>query len=286
MPGRSLDVVTGDVRLAVETFGSPVDPPVVLVMGATASMLWWPESFCSAIADRGYFVVRYDHRDTGRSTTGEPGEVTYSAEDLASDLVGVMDGLGLGSAHLVGMSLGGYLSQIVAVRHPDRVVSLSLLASEPLGVEPGTLPGIDDRFMAHFATLADLDWQDAAAVEEFLVEIGRLSAGSPDRFDEAATRARVAAEIQRASNIASAFNHGLVGANDDWTGATDDITQPTLVIHGALDPILPLPNGRALATLIAGARLHVLPRTGHELNRLDLDDIVSTITAFLADNPP
>ena len=286
MTGHSLEVVTDDVRLAVETFGSPVDPPVVLVMGATASMLWWPESFCSAIADSGYLVVRYDHRDTGRSTTGEPGEVTYSAEDLAADLVAVMDGLGLGSAHLVGMSLGGFLSQMVAVRHPDRVMSLSLFASEPLGVEPGTLPGIDDRFMAHFATLADLDWEETAAVEEFLVEIGRLSAGSPDRFDEAATRARFAAVIERASNIACAFNHGLVSASDDWSDATDDITQPTLVIHGALDPILPLPNGRALAALIEGARLHVLPRTGHELNRLDLDDIASTIIAFLAATRP
>lgn len=279
-------MTTSEVVLAVETFGSPLDPPVVLSMGATASMLWWPESFCSTIAASGFFVARYDHRDTGRSTTGISGEVGYSAEDLAADLVAIVDHLDHGPAHLVGMSLGGYISQIVAVTQPDRVATLSLIASEPLGVEPGTLPGIDDRFMAHFDRLADLDWHDTGDVEQFLVEIGRLSAGSPERFDEAATRLRVTAEIARSSNIASAFNHGLVTATNDWTDATRDITQPTIVIHGALDPILPLPNGQALANLIEGARLHVLPDTGHELNPRDLDELTSLLTAFLADNTP
>ncbi len=284
MDRQSLMVDIDDVSLAVETFGSPLDPAVVLVMGATASMVWWPEPLCSSIAAQGYVVVRYDHRDTGRSTTGTLGEVAYSAEDLADDLLGVMDTLGLTSAHLVGMSLGGYLAQIVAVTHPERVRSLTLLASEPLGAEEGSLPGIDERFMAHFATFGELDWSDADDVERFLVEIGRLSAGTPERFDEAGTRQRVAVELERASDLAAAFNHGMVGPRQDWAGATARITQPTLVIHGALDPILPLPNGEALAHLIAGARLHVLPHAGHELNPLDLDEIISTIVGFLAEH--
>jgi pimeloyl-ACP methyl ester carboxylesterase len=279
-------VSTDEVALAVETFGSPLDPPVVLAMGATASMLWWPGSFCSAIADGGFFVVRYDHRDTGRSTTGKPGEVGYSAEDLADDLVAILDHLDLGPTHLIGMSLGGYIAQMIAVTHPDRVATLSLIASEPLGVAPGTLPGIDERFMAHFELLAGLNWADTDDVEQFMVEVGRLSSGSPERFDEAATRRRVIAEIRRSSNIASAFNHGLVTPARDWIGATHTITRPTIVIHGALDPILPLPNGQALADLIDGAQLHVLPDTGHELNARDLDDITATLITFLTDNPP
>jgi pimeloyl-ACP methyl ester carboxylesterase len=184
------------------------------------------------------------------------------------------------------MSLGGYISQIVAVTRPDRVATLSLIASEPLGVEPGALPGMDERFMAHFELLADLDWHNDDDVEKFLVEIGRLSAGSAERFDEAEARRRIAAEMARSANIASAFNHALVTATSDWTDATRNITQPTVVIHGALDPILPLPNGRALADLIEGARLHVLPDTGHELNPRDLDELTSLLTAFLADNTP
>lgn len=286
MSARSLSISTNEVVLAAETFGSALDPPVVLVMGATASMLWWPESFCSTIANSGFFVVRYDHRDTGRSTTGSPGETTYSAEDLAADLVAILDHLDLGPSHLVGMSLGGYISQIVVVTHPDRVATLTLIASEPLGAEPDTLPGIDDRFMAHFELLADLDWNNTDDVEQFLVQVGRLSSGSPERFDEAATRQRVTGEIERASNIASAFNHATVTTSQDWTNATRHITQPTLVIHGALDAVVPLENGQALANLIEGAQLHVLPDTGHELNSLDLDEIASTLIAFLVDNTP
>lgn len=280
----SLTANSNGVVLAVETFGSPRDTPVVLVMGATASMVWWPESFCESIAAHGYYVVRYDHRDTGRSTTGIPGEVSYGAEDMVDDLVGLMDVLELASAHLVGMSLGGYLGQIVAVTHPERVSTLSLVASEPLGAEPGSLPGIDDRFLEHFATLGDLDWTSVTDVGRFLVEIGRLSAGSPERFDEPGTRRRVAVEIERAANIACAFNHALVAPRQDWSGATARITQPTLVIHGALDPILPIENGRALADVIDGARPHVLSDAGHELNPIDLDVIGSTIVDFVREH--
>lgn len=277
---RRLDV--GAIRIAAETFGSPDDVPIVLVMGATASMLWWPDELCEALAQSGYYVIRYDHRDTGQSTTGAPGEVDYSAEDLTADLIGVVDALDLGAAHLVGMSLGGYISQIAALSCPHRVRSLTLLGSEPLGSSDG-LPGIDDTFMDHFGAMGELDWSDDKAVEEFLVEIGRLSAGTPDRFDEAGTRRRVHLEIARAVNIASAFNHAMVATRDDWTGAVDRIAKPTLVIHGLNDPILPLPNGEAIARHIVGARFRPLAEAGHELNPLDLATICDEITGFLHD---
>jgi pimeloyl-ACP methyl ester carboxylesterase len=273
-----LDV--GAIRIAGETFGHPADVAIVLVMGATASMLWWPTELCESLARAGFYVIRYDHRDTGRSTTGAPGEVDYSAEDLTADLIGVMDALDVDAAHLVGMSLGGYISQIAALTYPDRVRSLTLLGSEPLGATD-ELPGIDDTFMEHFGAMADLDLSDADAVEEFLVGIGRLSAGSPERFDEAGTRDRVRAEIARAIDIACAFNHAMVVTTDDWTDAVDRITKPTLVIHGVNDPILPLPNGEAIADHIVGAQLLVLDGAGHELNPLDLTALRDTITTFL-----
>jgi pimeloyl-ACP methyl ester carboxylesterase len=177
------------------------------------------------------------------------------------------------------MSLGGYISQIAALRYPDRVRSLTLIGSEPLG-STDELPGIDDKFMTHFAGMGVLDWSDDAAVEEFLVEIGRLSAGTPERFDETGTRERVRDEIARGINIASAFNHAMVAATDDWTEAVDRITKPTLVIHGAKDPVLPLPNGQAIAEHVEGAQFCALDDAGHELNPLDLEAIGDTITTF------
>ena len=270
------------IQIAAETFGNPDNAAVVLVMGATASMLWWPVELVETLARAGFYVIRYDHRDTGQSTTGAPGDVNYSAEDLADDLIGVVDAFDNGSAHLVGMSLGGYISQMAALTHPDRVRSLTLLGSEPLGAAD-ELPGIDDRFMAHFGGMGELDWSDGVAVEEFLVEIGRLSAGTPERFDETGTRRRVRAEIDRAVNIASAFNHAMVNTTNDWTGAVGRIEKPTLVIHGKHDPILPLANGRAIADHVEGAQFHSLEDAGHELNPLDLETICDTITTFISD---
>ncbi len=275
-----LDV--GAVRLAAETFGNPDDIAIVLVMGANASMLWWPDELCDALAQSGYRVIRYDHRDTGQSTTGAPGEVDYCVEDLTDDLIGVLDALDIDTAHLVGMSLGGYISQIAALVAPDRVRSLTLIASEPLG-STDELPGIDDRFMDHFGAMGDLDWSDDDAVEEFLVGVGRLCAGTLDRFDEAGTRRRVRSEIERTVSIASAFNHAMVSTRDDWTNAIDRITKPTLVLHGENDPIIPLPNGEAIADRIEGARLCVLLEAGHELNPRDLATIRDEITAFIRD---
>jgi pimeloyl-ACP methyl ester carboxylesterase len=275
-----LDV--GAIRIAAETFGNPDGVPIVLVMGATASMVWWPDELCETLAQSGYYVSRYDHRDTGQSTTGAPGEVDYCAEDLTADLIGVMDALDLDTAHLVGMSLGGYISQIAALSYSDRVRSLTLMGSEPLG-SSDELPGIDDKFMDHFGAMGDLDWSDGNAVEKFLVEIGRLSAGTPERFDEAGTRSRVRSEIDRAVNIASAFNHARVATRDDWSGGVARIAKPTLVIHGMNDPILPLPNGEAIARNIVGAKFRALAEAGHELNPLDLTTICAEITTFLHD---
>ena len=280
---RRLDV--GAIQIAAQTFGHPDHDAVVLVMGATASMLWWPTELCDAIARAGFYVTRYDHRDTGQSTTGDPGDVNYSAEDLTADLIGLLDALDIDAAHLVGMSLGGYISQIAALSHPDRVRSLTLIGSEPLGTTE-ELPAIEEKFMTHFGAMSELDWSDDDAVEGFLVGIGRLSAGTPERFDEVGTRDRVRAEIARAVNISSAFNHAMVTTTDDWTDAVEQITKPTLVIHGEHDPILPLPNGQAIAEHIGGAQICVLDDAGHELNPRDLPTIADTIITFLTQGTP
>lgn len=270
----------GEVRLAAETFGAPENKPVILAMGATASMLWWPEEFCNGLAARGYFVVRFDHRDTGQSTTAPPGTPAYSAEDLAADLIAVMDGLKLDSAHVVGMSLGGFIGQIEALAWPDRIRSLTLIGSEPLGWTGPELPGISPTFLKHFGSFATLDWSDRKATADFMLEIARLSAGSGHPFDAARERRRIEAEIERAVDIRSAFNHGMVQLRDDWSGRAAGITQPVLILHGSDDPILPLANGQALASIIHGSRLVVLDGVGHELPQAILPRMVDEIAAF------
>jgi pimeloyl-ACP methyl ester carboxylesterase len=273
-------IMNGDVGLATQTFGAPADPPLVLAMGATASMLWWPEELCEGLAARGYYVIRYDHRDTGQSTTTAPGQPTYSVEDMATDLIAIMDGLDLESAHVVGMSLGGLIGQIAALTWPGRIRSLTLLGAEPLGWTGQELPGIAPEFLEHFASFSTLDWSDQDAVTAFMLEIARMSAGGQS-FDAARERRRIEAEIDRAVDIRSAFNHGMVGLQDDWSGRAADINQPVLVLHGSDDPILPRQNGEALALTIRGSRLVVLEGIGHELPATALPRMIDEIGSFL-----
>jgi len=149
--------VNEGVTLATEATGNAASGTILLAMGSTASMIWWPESLVTRLASAGYQVIRFDHRDTGLSTTNAPGDVPYDVSDIASDLISILDAYGVDKAHLVGMSLGGYGSQIAALTHPDRVLSLTLIATEPLGVSYEG-EGIDPRFMDHFSTMSELDW--------------------------------------------------------------------------------------------------------------------------------
>ncbi len=274
-------VSNGGIRLAAEAFGDPEGTPLVLSMGATASMLWWPDELCYLLAAQGRYVIRYDHRDTGRSTATPPGAPDYAVEDLAADLIAVMDGFSIARADIVGMSLGAYIAQMAALTAPRRVRSLTLIGAEPLGWTGADLPGIAPAFLEHFAGFETLDWTDRKAVAAFMLEIARLCAGSGRPFDETGALRRIDAEIARAVDIRSAFNHGAVAPREDWSGAAGRIAQPALVIHGAEDPILPLPNGEALAGAIPDARLVVLDGIGHELPADVLPRIAGEIGAFL-----
>ncbi|MCG7625109.1 alpha/beta fold hydrolase [Epibacterium sp. Ofav1-8] len=123
------------ITLATQSFGRASDPAILLVMGATASMLGWPDEFCGDLAQRGFFVIRFDHRDTGQSTTFAPGQADYALEDMAADVIAIMDAYGLDHAHLAGMSLGGLISQMVALQHPGRVATLTAVILHRIWVD-------------------------------------------------------------------------------------------------------------------------------------------------------
>jgi pimeloyl-ACP methyl ester carboxylesterase len=265
------------VTLATEAFGDPGDPPLLLIMGATASMLGWHDEFCTALAECGLYVIRFDHRDTGQSTTVPPGQATYAVEDLADDAIAILDAYGIDKAHVAGMSLGGYIAQMLAVARAERVASLTLIASEPLGWDGVELPHISQAFLDHFSALGALDWSDQTAVADFLVESERLCAGTGAPFDEARERARVNRVISRTHSLPSMFNHAAVSTREDWAGRFREIRCPVLVLHGAEDPILPIENGRAIADGISGASLTVLANTGHEIPLPRIPEIAGQI---------
>ena len=173
------------VELCAESFGRPADPPILLIMGIGASMLWWEEGFCRLLAEGGRFVIRYDHRDTGRSVTSEPGRPDYTGADLIADAVGVLDAYGIPAAHVVGVSAGGAFAQLLALDYPDRVLSLVLISTSPATPGERGLPSATERYQ-RFVTSATVDWSDETSVIEYLVGYARVLAGGARPFDEAA----------------------------------------------------------------------------------------------------
>jgi len=268
-------VETQGAVLATEAWGQGERGTILLAMGATASMVWWPGSLMRALADGGYRVIRFDHRDTGESTTHAPGDLRYDVFNLSADLLAILDAYGVRAAHLVGMSLGGYVSQIAAVQHPQRVLSLTLIAAEPLGISYEG-EGIAPEMMAHFGAMATLDWGDQEAVARYMLEIARLSAGSGRPFDREAALRRIAVELSRTGSMQSAFNHAMAGG--DIGGMTAAALRvPVLVVHGSEDPVISVRAASATATAVPGARLLVLPGTGHELLEGDVPGIAEAV---------
>jgi len=264
------------VRLCTESFGDPLDPPILLVMGLGGSMLWWPEGFCRLLAGCGRFVIRYDQRDTGRSMTYEPGKPGYAGGDLLADALAVLNGYRLAAAHLVGVSSGGALVQLLGLDFPDRVLSLALISTSPAVPGDRSLPPPSPAFTA-FVRSSTVDWSDADSTIDYLVAYSRMLAGEQRPYDEAEVRDLVRRDIARAHDFAALQNHELLEHDDKPRKPLSSIGARTLVIHGTADPMFPLPHGEALVDEIPGARLLPIEGAGHGVERADWDIIAKAI---------
>jgi pimeloyl-ACP methyl ester carboxylesterase len=264
------------VELCAEAFGDPAHPPILLVMGISASMLWWEEGFCRLLADGGRFVIRYDHRDTGRSVSYEPGRPGYRGGDLVADPAGVLDAYGIPAAHVVGVSAGGAFAQLLALVFPDRVRSLTLISTSLAVSSDRALPPPTAEF-GRFVTTVEVDWSDPESVIEYLVDYWRVLAGEERPFDEAAFRALARRDVARASDFRAAQNHNALHEEGRSHDPLSSISSPTLVIHGTADPMFPIGHGDALAKEIPDARLLRLEGAGHGVYRADWEAIVAAI---------
>ena len=230
------------VELCTEAFGDPADPPILLIMGMGGSMLWWEEGFCRMLADGRRFVIRYDHRDTGRSITYEPGRPGYTGRDLVADAAGVLDAYGLPAAHVVGVSMGGALAQLLALDFADRVFSLVLISTSRAVPGERELPPPTEDFV-RFAATAAVDWSEPESVIEYVVDYSRVLAGERP-FDESAVRELSRRDVERARNFSAAQNHDLLADDEPTRAPLTSIAAPTLVIHGTADPMSRLATER------------------------------------------
>jgi pimeloyl-ACP methyl ester carboxylesterase len=278
----------GEIEICFETFGSPEDPALLLVMGLGTQMVAWPEAFCRQLADRGFFVIRYDNRDIGRSThlrglrpptirqllLRDRSAAKYSLADMAADGIGLLDRLGIERAHVAGASMGGMIAQTMAARHPDRVLSLASIMSNTGHIWKGT-PGL--RIYPVFLRRPAPNRE--GAVESF-VSVFRLIGSPGFPFDEAETRKAAELSYDRGYNPAGSGRQlAAIIAAGDRTAELRGITAPTVVIHGTKDKMVRPSGGRATAAAIPGSRLVEIEGMGHDLPRGAWDRRVDAIVA-------
>jgi pimeloyl-ACP methyl ester carboxylesterase len=273
-------VEISDVELCVETFGNPANPPVLLVDGAATSMLWWETELCEQLARGDRYVIRYDNRDTGRSTSYPPGRPGYTFTDLAGDALGILDALNVERAHIVCRSMSGGIGLIIGVDHPDRVKSLTFVSTST--GEDG-LPPSSDELTSH--TPADPDPADPGAVVDFVVASAKAYSGGSPYFDETATRALVERDVARTRDIASTLANHYAMTFDGSSRDFASIKAPTLVVHGDHDPVCPLPHGHALRDAIPGATLLILEGAGHDLPKPLWDVFVPALIQHTGGRP-
>jgi pimeloyl-ACP methyl ester carboxylesterase len=259
------------IEIVAQAFGNPRDPAVLLIMGANAPMMRWPESLCLRIAAAGRYVIRYDNRDTGQSTPFRAGAPGYDIRDLAQDAVAVLDFYGVDKAHVAGFSMGGMIVQHLAIYHSDRVLSALISSSspDPFSIARGdeedalSLPWPKALEMIEF--LAGVDWTDYVAAIDAWVFEELLLLGSGDDVDEKATREIITEVVRYAKTIDShRINHPIAVANTPrWRGDLRHINVPTLVLHGMDDAALPIDHGRAIAREIPNAEIIEVEGMGH-----------------------
>jgi pimeloyl-ACP methyl ester carboxylesterase len=250
------------IELEYESFGDPGAPTLLLINGLGSQMNRWPPAFCQLLVEQGLRAVRFDNRDVGLSTH-LPADSAYRVEDMAADCVGLLDHLGVAKAHIVGISMGGMIAQTVAAMYPQRTLSLTSIMSNTGGAD---LPQPSPEA---WAVLRNPPPDPKADFEAFLdhQEKNAKVIGSPAYpWPPGALRERARAEYQRAYHPAGvARQMAGIGASGDRRAQVKTITAPTVVLHGADDPLVPVAGGRDTAACIAGADLIVGPGMGHDM---------------------
>lgn len=273
------------IDIEYDEFGDPNATPLLLVTGLGAQMISWDDAFCEQLAARGFRVIRFDNRDSGLSTrmeaagppdmasalNGDP-HPAYMLDDMAADAAGLLDALGIEAAHVVGASMGGFISQLIAINHPGRALSLTSIMSGPSRGE-GVSPTPEGSALLFRQPPSNPDESIEMAMSG-----RRLLVGSGDPFDEAFERAKATRAVQRAWYPVGTGRQLLaVLAAEPRLERLHGVRVPTLVIHGEDDILVPIENGRLVAAAVPGARMLELEGMGHDIPKRVWPQVIDAI---------
>ena len=273
-------LISNNLALEYETFGAPSDPAVILIAGLGFQLIDWPVALCEAIAAQNFHVIRFDNRDIGLSQkldekglpdmarimqqlqAGEAPGVPYHLSDMAADLAGLMDGLGIERAHMVGMSMGGMIAQLMAIFYPERLRSLtSIMSSSGNRHLPPSTPAATSVLMSAPAS------QSVDDVVAFGLEVNAVLGSPGYRWDREALKEHIRACVTRSYAPAGYLRqYAAIMASNPRVSELPGVTAPTLVIHGKDDPLIPYAAGEDTARLIPGAKLELVDGMGHDLS--------------------
>jgi pimeloyl-ACP methyl ester carboxylesterase len=281
-----LTAPAGELELCYETFGVPEAAPLLLVMGLASQMILWDDEFCELLAARGFWVIRFDNRDVGRSTimrgtriprrwqllTRSASGAAYSLDEMAADTVGLLDHLGIGAAHVVGASMGGMIAQLIAINHPDRVLSLVSIMS----TTGDRRVGRPDRRVALWMLRKPRGDREGYIAEQ--VDTYRAIGSQGFEFEEEYKRERAGRCFDRGIHPAGSVRQmAAIGVAPDRTPLLGRVRVPTTVIHGDVDPLVNVSGGHATAQAIPGAKLLIIAGMGHDLPRELWSQIIDAI---------
>ncbi len=284
-------VTTNGIQIEYDTFGDRSCPALLLIAGNGAQLNFWDAAFCELLANSGLFVIRFDNRDAGLSTKfdetgipdfpaaikalmeGKPVQSAYSLDDMANDAVGLLDAIGIEKAHICGASMGGMIAQIIAYRHPEHVLSLTSIMS--MTGNPELPQGNPDALAAVMAPPPE----ERDAYIEHTMNVWRKiwSPGFP--FEGKRARMFIEESYDRSYYPQGAIRQNIaILANGDRRALLSSVKAPTLVIHGANDPLIPVEAGRDTARAIPGASLLIIDGMGHDMPKGAWPEIVDAIS--------
>jgi pimeloyl-ACP methyl ester carboxylesterase len=281
------------IEIVYDTFGAPSDPAMLLIMGLGEQLIAWDEELCRQLAGKGYWVIRFDNRDVGLSTKfdeagvpdllaltqGAASEVPYTLEDMAEDAVGLLEGLGVEAAHVVGVSMGGMIAQTIAINHPQRVLTLTSIMSSTS--DPRLPPPKPEAGLLLYAPSPT----DRAGYIEYSVKTWRVLGGPCFPINEERIREFAGRVYDRGRHPAGfARQLAAILASGSRKSPLKSVHAPTLVIHGDADPLIPVEAGKDTAETIAGAKLVIIEGMGHDLPPAIWPEIVTVITDHAAQN--